>query len=371
MAVEIRRTTSSSGTSIRIAASRLAIPERAVQRLRLRHRPGKAVEEDRPIAEVADRVLDRGDDQVVRYEVPAIHVLSGAAAEIGTGVASLAQQVARGERLEAEPVAEPGCLGPLSGAGRAEQGDGGGHQRIIPPWRDRTPRPSTCTGSRSARVGTRCASTARSIEAIDAARRHRERCDLYHAALVVELGGDRSRSSSRPRPTRDEASRGVVATGAVGSPLGRPAAPVPLRGPLLARRVDPGSRRGGRRTAPAEPATRPRPAALLDLVAAVPTPVWGRDELRAGEGWNSNSVIAWLIATAGLWTERVHPPAGGRAPGWDAGLEVARRGPDCGISLTLTPEGSGAGRVDVPDGRGVMRRQHADRPQSTRSKEES
>ena len=65
---------------------------------------------------------------------------------------------------------------------------------------------------------------------------------------------------------------------------------------------------------------------LLDLVATVPTPVWGRDELHAGEMWNSNSVIAWLLATSGLPTERLHPPARGRAPGWDAGLVVARRG---------------------------------------------
>jgi hypothetical protein len=28
---------------------------------------------------------------------------------------------------------------------------------------------------------------------------------------------------------------------------------------------------------------------VLDLVPLVPTPVWGRDELRAGEMWNSNS----------------------------------------------------------------------------------
>ena len=64
---------------------------------------------------------------------------------------------------------------------------------------------------------------------------------------------------------------------------------------------------------------------LLDLVPKVPTPVWGRDELKAGEMWNSNSVTAWLVASTGFDTASIKPPAGGRAPGWEAGLAVARR----------------------------------------------
>jgi hypothetical protein len=64
---------------------------------------------------------------------------------------------------------------------------------------------------------------------------------------------------------------------------------------------------------------------LIDAAESVPTPVWGRDELRAGEMWNSNSVAAWLIARAGLPTSLLRPPLRGRAPGWSAGLEVARR----------------------------------------------
>jgi hypothetical protein len=64
---------------------------------------------------------------------------------------------------------------------------------------------------------------------------------------------------------------------------------------------------------------------ILDLMPSVPTPVWGRDELHAGEMWNSNSFIAWLIARSGINGDAIHPPAGGRAPGWDAGLAVARR----------------------------------------------
>jgi hypothetical protein len=60
-------------------------------------------------------------------------------------------------------------------------------------------------------------------------------------------------------------------------------------------------------------------------VPQLPTPVWGRDELGAGEMWNSNSLISWLIACSGLDVESIHVPAGGRAPGWRAGLVVAVR----------------------------------------------
>jgi hypothetical protein len=71
---------------------------------------------------------------------------------------------------------------------------------------------------------------------------------------------------------------------------------------------------------------------VLELVPDVPTPVWGRDELQAGEMWNSNSLTSWLIARTGLGVESVHPPAGGRAPGWRAGLLVACR-QDTGIPV--------------------------------------
>jgi hypothetical protein len=64
---------------------------------------------------------------------------------------------------------------------------------------------------------------------------------------------------------------------------------------------------------------------FLDLVPTVPSLVWGRDESRTGEMWNSNSLTSWLIARSGLQVEAVHLPAGGRAPGWRAGLAVAHR----------------------------------------------
>jgi hypothetical protein len=105
-------------------------------------------------------------------------------------------------------------------------------------------------------------------------------------------------------PDADEASRGVVATGAVGSRcLGR------LR--LFRYEVrcwrggtipDIGAAVGGPRRLTSDPRVARR---LLELVTAIPSPVWGRDELSASEMWNSNSMIAWLIATAGLTGVRV------------------------------------------------------------------
>ena len=53
--------------------------------------------------------------------------------------------------------------------------------------------------------------------------------------------------------------------------------------------------------------------------------MWGRDELGAGEMWNSNSVIAWVIARSGIEAQSIQPPRGGRAPGWRAGVVVASR----------------------------------------------
>jgi hypothetical protein len=53
--------------------------------------------------------------------------------------------------------------------------------------------------------------------------------------------------------------------------------------------------------------------------------VWGRDEFAAGEMWNSNSLISWLLVQSGLDAESLHPPLAGRAPGWGAGIVVAHR----------------------------------------------
>jgi hypothetical protein len=64
---------------------------------------------------------------------------------------------------------------------------------------------------------------------------------------------------------------------------------------------------------------------ILDLAPSVPGLVWGRDEGHTGDMWNSNSVISWLLASAGFDPGGIQPPSGGRAPGWRAGLEIAAR----------------------------------------------
>jgi hypothetical protein len=164
----------------------------------------------------------------------------------------------------------------------------------------------------------------RVFEALAARLEHRPPCDLYHSALVVRVPEGRFVIEQAPPRASDGAERGVVAEGAVGSrwagrfrifryevrcwcggiiPDVDEAVESPQRltdDPAVARRV-------------------------LDLAPHVPTAVWGRDELAAGEMWNSNSVISWLLARSDLPTDAIRPPAGGRAPGWHAGLVVARR----------------------------------------------
>jgi hypothetical protein len=75
---------------------------------------------------------------------------------------------------------------------------------------------------------------------------------------------------------------------------------------------------------------------LLDLAPAVPGLIWGRDQLGTGDMWNSNSVISWLLVRSGIDITAVNPPAGGRAPGWQAGIEVATRISGC--SHAASPE---------------------------------
>jgi hypothetical protein len=166
----------------------------------------------------------------------------------------------------------------------------------------------------------------RIFEALAALVERRGRRDLYHSALEVRVAEARFVIEMAPVWSDDRDGRGVVAEGAVGAQAAG-------RFRLFRYEV----RRWPEGVIPdiAEAVESPRSLSrdldcarrLLELVPRVPTPVWGRDELSAGEMWNSNSLISWLIVRSGLDVERIHPPRGGQAPGWDAGIAVARRTP--------------------------------------------
>jgi hypothetical protein len=64
---------------------------------------------------------------------------------------------------------------------------------------------------------------------------------------------------------------------------------------------------------------------VLELTHSVPAHVWGRDLLGSGDMWNSNSVIAWLLASGGLAAAEMDPPPNGRAPGWETGIAIAKK----------------------------------------------
>jgi hypothetical protein len=164
----------------------------------------------------------------------------------------------------------------------------------------------------------------RVYEAVAAWLGRRPRRDLYHSALEVRMREGRFVIESAPIRPSDGHERGVVGEGAVGSRFA---------GRLQIFRYELRCWRDGEIPDIAEAIDSPRrltddperARTLLSLMPDVPTPVWGRDELNAGEMWNSNSFIAWLIARSGIDADAIRPPAGGRAPGWDAGLVVARR----------------------------------------------
>jgi hypothetical protein len=164
----------------------------------------------------------------------------------------------------------------------------------------------------------------RIFEAVTARLQRRDPLDLYHSALQVETPEGRFVIEQAPVHDWSGKQRGVVAEGPVGARW---------TGRFRIFRYEIRLWRNGYIPDVAEAVESPkrlttdegRARLVLETVGKVPTPVWGRDELGAGEMWNSNSVVAWVIARSGLDAEAVRPPAGGRAPGWQAGLEVARR----------------------------------------------
>jgi hypothetical protein len=173
-------------------------------------------------------------------------------------------------------------------------------------------------GGRSVRVNGRV------YEGLLARIEKRHPLALYHSALVVNAPSGRFVIEVTPVASGDRAARGAVAEGPVGSRIARR---------LRIFRYEVRCWRNGTIPDVDEAVDSPRHLSadvtvaehVLRLAPQVPTLVWGRDESGTGDMWNSNSVISWLIARSGLPVESVQPPTGGRAPGWTAGIIVARR----------------------------------------------
>ena len=152
-------------------------------------------------------------------------------------------------------------------------------------------------------------------EALVAARERRVRQDIYHAALTVTAGGATYAIEMGPVWNVAAPDRGVVLTGPVGARwLGR----------WAAFRYEVRCWRDGTIPDLAEAVASPvvvsddgRSAVLLGAVRDVPALTWGRE-------CNSNSLVAGLRATSGHDMSAIAPPPGGRAPGWTAGLRLAR-----------------------------------------------
>jgi hypothetical protein len=152
----------------------------------------------------------------------------------------------------------------------------------------------------------------------------RSRCDLYHSTLEARVPDGRYVIEMTPVAGGGDGSHGVVG----GRPVG-----TGLLGWTNLFRYEIRCWPGGKFPDVAEAVESPQALSddvklaqrLLDLAPLVPTPTCGRDELKTGDMCNSNSLISWLLVSAGFDIGQIRLPASGRAPGWAAGIAVAKR----------------------------------------------
>ena len=161
----------------------------------------------------------------------------------------------------------------------------------------------------------------RIYEAASALLERRAACDLYHSALRVSVPPHVYVIEVTPVCNVPRGDRGVIGEGAVGARWA---------GRWRLFRYEVRCWRDGTIADVAEAVASPQRItsdeticrSVLARLPDVPIPVWGRDEMHAGEMWNSNSVVAWSLSSCGLNVDTIAPPTGGRAPGWNAGIVV-------------------------------------------------
>ncbi len=156
--------------------------------------------------------------------------------------------------------------------------------------------------------------------------------DLYHTALEVTLPEGRFViENCWPIPNAEGPARGVTVEGPVWSPhLGR----LSMFRYEVRRWVDGYIADAAEAVDSPQCVSRDQAEArrVLELTHSVPAHVWGRDLLGSGDMWNSNSVIAWLLASGGLAVAEMEPPPNGRAPGWETGIAIAKKSFHQGIA---------------------------------------
>lgn len=162
----------------------------------------------------------------------------------------------------------------------------------------------------------------RLYESVVSALEHRDRKVLLHTALVIHTGLSRKViECAWPTPDDQTAARGAVVVGPVFTYfLGRFR---PFRyeircwenGTIPDLDYAMGCQLVSEDTVTAE--------RIVAASASVPPHRWGRDELGTDEMWNSNSVIAYALAKAGVQAMDLEPPPVGRAPGWVSGIVAA------------------------------------------------
>jgi hypothetical protein len=164
----------------------------------------------------------------------------------------------------------------------------------------------------------------RVYETLRARHEHRPARALYHSAMLIRLDDTTYAVEVGPVWNVSAPDRGVLCRGPVGAPwLGRfRAFQYEVRCWANGVIPDLDEAVGSPLRVSADPA---RVEQVLRILPQVPPLTWGRDELGAGDMWNSNSVVSWALASTGREVVGIEPPDGGRAPGWQAGLVLAHR----------------------------------------------
>jgi hypothetical protein len=157
-------------------------------------------------------------------------------------------------------------------------------------------------------------------EAFEAARARRPQATLFHSALKLRIGGMTQTLELMPAFARVPAQ--PLLTGPVGASIaGRSRL---FRYQLVCLEVD---ALPDEQWAVNSPQVLARDGAtahrILALARAVPAHIWGRRVPGTSEMWTSDSAISWLLVRAGVEMSAARIPAGGRAPGWKAGIEAA------------------------------------------------